>query len=183
MMSALCCWLQFEAKHSIISNFEYVLSWKSANKSTLPETNSSHLKHWNWKMSFLLGFGLLVGAMPCSLMFADGNIFWKGMLLPALLRGCIWTYAMHVPLLFVYDLQGQFVCSWTTQTKCEPFTCGLKTPDILQPVVPEKFTSAAPHTEYMVRVSMNWLCKLPAKTKGTCISQVHILSPREKNEK
>ena len=22
---------------------------------TLPETNSSHLKHWGWKMSFLLG--------------------------------------------------------------------------------------------------------------------------------
>ena len=24
-------------------------------KDTLPETNSSHLKHWVWKMSFLLG--------------------------------------------------------------------------------------------------------------------------------
>ena len=38
--------------------------------------------------------------------------------------GCIWPYAMRVPLVLVYDLQGD-MCSWTTQTKCEPFTCGL----------------------------------------------------------
>ena len=28
----------------------------------LPETKSSHLNQWGWKMSFLLGFGLFSGA-------------------------------------------------------------------------------------------------------------------------
>ena len=38
---------------------------------TLPETNSLHLNHWGWKMSFLLGFGLFSGAFAVS--FGEGN--------------------------------------------------------------------------------------------------------------
>ena len=33
---------------------------------TLPETNSSHLKHWGWKVSFPLGPGLLTGTSLMS---------------------------------------------------------------------------------------------------------------------
>ena len=32
-------------------------TWCNNLQLTLPETNSSHLKHWCWKMSFPLGFG------------------------------------------------------------------------------------------------------------------------------
>ena len=35
---------------------------------TLPETNSSHLKHWGWEMSFLFGFS----AYRCELLVFGG---------------------------------------------------------------------------------------------------------------
>ena len=48
------------------------LVWPTKKKvSTLPETNSSHLKMDGWKMYFLLGFGRFSGAFAVS--FREGN--------------------------------------------------------------------------------------------------------------